>query len=570
MANGFGSFYVGNSALKSSQNALNTTANNLANVNTTGYVRQQVRFSDKHYIVRNIPTSGTNIQQSGLGVSISDVAHVRDIFLDKSYRQEAGRKSFYEEMYNVSAYVEDILQELDGVEFKESVSELWRAFQEFGKDPTNSTNQNLVIQKSEVFLSRCNTVYSDLQSYQANINLQIKKEVDRINDIGDRIYELNLTIQKIEAGGVETAMTARDERDNLLDELAGYVKIDAQEDSTGFVNVRIEGQPFIQDNRCNHIGLTTEKGTGFYTPYWPSLSSDESYMPLFTDVALPSSLAERVGSTQTTVISTELNNDIGSLKALLVARGSEYGTFAFMSEENYANVEDCIVMETQAEIANLCREIMMKMNEIFCPNTTYTAQDGTTYKVLDVENCSVGVDGQLPPEELFVREGYSRYTETTIDGQTFYVYNEETDANRSSWYRLGNVSVNPKLVAEVTQLPSYKLDGKANYDLYEKLTAAWSYEGMYINPNDTSKCNFEGYYDKIISRLGTSGSVYASSTDTLTATVDAIDNQRLQITGVSGDEELTNMIKFQSAYNAASRYITVISEMTELIVTGLI
>ena len=59
MANGFGSFYVGSSGLKNSQNALNTTANNMANVNTTGYVRQQVRFSDKHYITRNNPTAGT-------------------------------------------------------------------------------------------------------------------------------------------------------------------------------------------------------------------------------------------------------------------------------------------------------------------------------------------------------------------------------------------------------------------------------------------------------------------------------------------------------------------------------
>ena len=63
--------------------------------------------------------------------------------------------------------------------------------------------------------------------------------------------------------------------------------------------------------------------------------------------------------------------------------------------------------------------------------------------------------------------------------------------------------------------------------------------------------------------------MYSASTDTLTATVSSIDNQRNQIIGVSSDEELTNMIKFQSAYNAASRYITVISEMTELIVTGL-
>ena len=220
MANGFGSFYVGSSGLKNSQNALNTTANNMANVNTTGYVRQQVRFSDKHYITRNNPTAGTNIQQSGLGVSVSDVAHVRDIFLDKSYRQENGRKGFYSTLYSTTSYVEDIMQEMNGAEFKESISELWQAFQEYGKDPTNSTNQNLIIQKSELFLTRCNTVYSDLQKYQSNINLQIKDQVDRINEIGDKIYALNLEIQKTESSGVETAMTARDARDSLIDELA--------------------------------------------------------------------------------------------------------------------------------------------------------------------------------------------------------------------------------------------------------------------------------------------------------------------------------------------------------------
>ena len=70
----------------------------------------------------------------------------------------------------------------------------------------------------------------------------------------------------------------------------------------------------------------------------------------------------------------------------------------------------------------------------------------------------------------------------------------------------------------------------------------------------------------MISRLGTAGNEYDSATKTLTATIESIDNQRQQIMGVSSDEELTHMIKFQSAYNAASRYITVISEMTELLV----
>ena len=83
-------------------------------------------------------------------------------------------------------------------------------------------------------------------------------------------------------------------------------------------------------------------------------------------------------------------------------------------------------------------------------------------------------------------------------------------------------------------------------------------------------CNFEDYYDKIIDRLGISGNVYYTASQTMSATVASVDNQRQQVIGVSSDEELTNMIKYQSAYNAASRYITVISEMTDTIVSGLI
>ncbi len=569
MANGFGSFYVGNSGLQNAQNAINTTANNLSNVNTTGYVREQVRFADKHYTTRNNPTTGTNIQQSGLGVTISDVAHVRDIFLDKSYRQESGRKDFYTKLHESTSYVEDILQELDGVEFKESVSDLWQAFQEYAKDPSNSTNQSLVLQKGELLLSRSNTVYSSLQDYQANMNQQIKESVDRVNEIGEEIFKLNCEIMKIEAGGVETAMTLRDERDLLLDELSGYFKIEAKEDSEGFVFVKIEGQTFIESNKSNKIGLMAESGSGFYTPYWLHLTNDEGFMPVFNDVALPTELQATTGNMQKTNVSTELNNDIGSVKALCIARGSEYGTFDFMLENNYDQIEDCVAMETQAEISYLVRQIITTMNDIFCPNTTYTAADGTEYTVLDAENCSVGADGKLPPQELFVRDGYSRYQEMEIDGKKFYVYNEESDTDLSSWYKLGNVSVNPELLVEVTKMPSYKQDGAVNYGLGDIVTDAWANKGMFINPKDTSPCNFEGYYDKIVARLGTSGSIYKSSADTLEATVSSIDNQRSQIMGVSSDEELTNMIKFQSAYNASSRYITVISEMTELIV-GLI
>jgi flagellar hook-associated protein 1 FlgK len=113
-------------------------------------------------------------------------------------------------------------------------------------------------------------------------------------------------------------------------------------------------------------------------------------------------------------------------------------------------------------------------------------------------------------------------------------------------------------------------NGAVDYGLGAEIIAAWENQGMTLNPNDNSPCTFEEYYDKLVISIGTDGNVYSSESDTLSGAVSSLDNQRLQVTGVSSDEELTNMIRYQAAYNAASRYITVISEMTELIVTGLI
>ena len=237
------------------------TANNLANVDTKGYVRQQVVFSDRHYNEFKSEAIGVNVQQAGLGVSIGDVVHARDIFLDKAYRQETGRQAFYQVSYDTCTQVEDLFQELDGEEFKQSVQDLLTAFQELAKAPGDSVNQNLVIQKSELFLERTKVLYSDLQSYQSNLNEQIEDGINRVNEIGKRIYELNLYVQKVEAAGVETAMTGRDERDALLDELALYGTVTTREDATGFVYVDFQEVGFVQEYGCNEIGLKSELGT---------------------------------------------------------------------------------------------------------------------------------------------------------------------------------------------------------------------------------------------------------------------------------------------------------------------
>ena len=121
-----GRLYVGASGLQNHQNALNTTAHNLSNMDTKGYTRQQVTLGSKSYVTLSTDPKSVSNKQTGLGVSYSSVKQVRDYFLDKTYRKESGRSMFYQVTTETLAEVESLLGELNGEAFQTTV-EIGRA-----------------------------------------------------------------------------------------------------------------------------------------------------------------------------------------------------------------------------------------------------------------------------------------------------------------------------------------------------------------------------------------------------------------------------------------------------------
>lgn len=571
MANGFGSLYVGASGLQSSQNALNVVANNLANVNTKGYVRQQVVFADKNYTY--FADAAISDQRTGLGVAIGDVVHARDIFLDKAYRSESGRQAFYATSFDAVSEVQTHLQEMDGKRFEEALADLYVAFSEFSKDPSDAVNQNLVLQKSSLFVSRTASLYQGLKNYQSTINTKIRNDVDRVNELGKTIQTLNKEIQRVEAAQVETAMDLRDARDNALDELASLANISVTETPTGIVKVQLEGVQFVDESKLFQIGLQKDFYTGFETPYWTQLSDleKEDYYYVF----------------KMDNISAENNTDKGEIKALILARGDKNADFRDMEGltdyEYSTGLANSVMMNAESEIDTLFHSLATAINDALCPNTEYTgaATTGTDakgntvdimpgMKILDVKNCPIGSDKKLPPQELFVRLGSERYTEVTLDdGSKMYLYNEEDYSNYTKCYSVKSVSVNQEMIAEESLIPHMKQNEYIEYDLGAQLEALWEAEDYFLNPSDTTPCTFAGFYVKLIGEIGTVGSVYESTANSLADTRDTIDNNRQGVIGVSSDEELTNMIRYQSAYNASSRYINTVSQMIDHLLTSL-
>ena len=354
----FGNLYVGNSGLQTSQNALNTVAHNLTNVDTKGYTRQQVAQSDRTYNTISINASIVSNKQTGLGTYYSETRQVRDYFLDQTYREENGRLSFYNLTYNTFKEVENTLGELDGESFNDSLTQFWESIEELAKEPSSSVKQGLFVQRANQFLNRAKAVYTDLSQLQDNLNKQVKEDVDRVNEISKRIYELNNNILKIECAGIEQANDLRDERNALLDELGGLMNISYKEDVDGAVVIKAEGHALVTRGAYYDMALYADPSNGLYTPYWrQDARFDEAGNPDLTNCKV---------FDLTQPISTARNTDVGGIKAELLARGDSRANYTYLDKPDYnQTTAQSVIMNVQAEFDSLIHSVVTKVNEVF-------------------------------------------------------------------------------------------------------------------------------------------------------------------------------------------------------------
>lgn len=582
----FNGMYIGLSGLQVSQAALNVTSHNLANVDTEGYVRQQPVLTDFQYI--KLGESYLLSKQLGLGANFAEIKQVRDMFLDLAYREEIGRKAYYESQYQAVSEIEGLFGELEGVSFQDTINDFWEAMQEMVKEPDNIVARASFVQTAVSFLERANSIYSQLCDYQVSLNTQILQQVKRINEIGDEISKLNKKITYYESSGLENANDLRDQRNLLLDELGKYAYITYREDKNGVVTVKLEGMAFVTEDRVYHMGTAkVSEDTPMLKPIW----EDHGNVDVFNFDVPPS---------------TENDTDIGSLKGLLLARGYKQANYTdipvrdrYNSESEYKQavseynnkISPSVIMTAQAQFDQLIHGIVTTINDILSPNKEVTQvikeQDGTEklvkVRILDEDNAPVSMDSQkIMGETLFTRKSTPRYTDPqdiqimdedgniqTIKGARIYI--EEDPDDNYSLFTISETEVNPNVLLNKSLLPLSKNDGTGAFDIKtaQKLLDGWETPFATLSPNTLTKNNFSDYYNSFISEIANWGEQVNTISSNQATLLESIDNKRAETMGVSADDELTNLIKYQHAYNAAARYITVVSEMLEHIIMNM-
>ena len=286
-------------------------------MDTTGYTRQQVQQSNRAYVTLSTDPKSISNKQTGLGVTYSRVKQVRDYSWT---RHTARNPDVVCSMKCPQKFMEEVAEpagRMNGEAFQTTMTDFWTAIQELSKDPSSSVTQGMLVQRAAEFVQRAGAVYSGLSSYQNNLNTQIKQNVDKINKYGNQLLTLNDQIRAIESGGIEHANDLRDARNQILDELAELTNMTFSEDRYGSVSVQIEGVDFVKDGTCYEIALKTDEATGFYTPFWPQ---DATYT-VRADGTRDYNIDGAEVFDLSVEISSDLNTDVGGLKAMLLARG---------------------------------------------------------------------------------------------------------------------------------------------------------------------------------------------------------------------------------------------------------
>lgn len=272
--------------LLASNAALNTTSNNIANVQTEGYSRQQVKQQAANPL-RVFQTYGC----AGAGVETIAIERVRDEFYDGRYWDnnakvgEYGQKQYY--MTQIENYFDDNGKNAG---FKTVFDQLMTTgLQELMKNPNDATAKSQFVGYAGALAEYFNGVAANLQKLQKDVNQEIKLKVDEINSLAGEIANLNKQINTIELTGVK-ANELRDRRTLLIDQLSEAVDVETKEipitdpnqpdRETGanrFI-VRIAGgQTLVDDSEYNGLECVARTSyekvnqtdiDGLYNVYW--------------------------------------------------------------------------------------------------------------------------------------------------------------------------------------------------------------------------------------------------------------------------------------------------------------
>ncbi len=580
MSSTFGIFEAAKSGLSVAMQNLNITSHNIANANTEGYTRQRLITSAKEtgastYLIRPL-----SIENIGQGVEVLSAQQVRVDYLDTQYRKLNTGYSYYEYRTQALDYMEGMFNaELeDGEGLTGAIENFYGALKDFVSDTTSQDKRVVVQQTAEGLTESFNLIYSEMESLWEDQNNSIGLTADNINNIAKKIADLNQAITAYERGGY-AANDLRDERNLLLDKLSGYVNItySTNAGNSSMVDVKVGGVDLVVGNIANKI----------------EASCDADIIDNITaQIANINAAIESAGSATTAQLDelASLADQLDDYIMIGISTNASggmdiaYNGLSLVAGSNASSIRDAEKAEP-GQWAQICaKKLTLNGDELSIKAGTITGGELYAHMemVLSTSEATPGVPYYMNQLNSLARDiaksindihltGYSYDTDKSAASTTskngIYFFNVETEKDASGnvtaeyYDRLtaGTFSVSSDILSSV-----WNIAGSSERVYSDGVTMSSGNSVVAQALFDTLNTN--AFYDDlntVVDHLAVTLDNSRSLLDTRETLLNNADTQRTAISGVSTDEEATNLIVYQQTYKACSRVISAIDDMLE-------
>ncbi len=246
MAGILGALNAGKTALQANQVGLEVTGNNVANVNTPGYSRQQIVYS-------NVPTFSQKGFFIGQGVRVSAVQREHDQFLENQLITRTAEYGFEKAQGNTLSELERIFS-IDDDNLSADIGSFFESVQKLANNPGDRVMRSTVLHKGQNLCTRFNHTADELNSLQDNLSKSITAKIEGINSNLKKIAELNGRIQTIEVTG-QSANAQRDKQEALIREIARETGAGIVSSKKGMLSLHLPGGlPLVQGTSAAKLG----------------------------------------------------------------------------------------------------------------------------------------------------------------------------------------------------------------------------------------------------------------------------------------------------------------------------
>ncbi len=599
MPNTFFGLTIGTTGMFGANIGLNTTAHNITNVETEGYSRQTVATSADTPL-RAYGSYG----MIGTGVAVLSIDQQRDSYYDEKYRSNNTVTGYYAAQDYYMQSIENYFNEVQLEGFNTTFNKFYDSLQELSKDPASLTVRTQASSYAQSFCEYINSIQTNLEKLQDNVNFEIKTMVDSVNSLSIQIAGLNKQINTLEATG-EKANDLRDQRNRLVDELSNIVNIQVSEHVVGTAQAGISsfeikiGETVLVDTyepHSMHVVPHSEKHyqadiDGLYDIAW---DSNQLFNPFANGGRLQALFEMRDGNNQqyfngVTTASfgdetiTVTDTSVNKIEQLHIAEtgivqvgNREYkydgfrvtqdaeGKFVYEFSLEEPLRKDVDEIEVQVGRSIGYKGIAYYMQQLNEFARVYTKAFNDLHKQgvdlnnnpgLDFFNSRNRVSGE---NYVFEQSQDDIDNGVIISSKTGAFAVEDEDKNYGSYYFItarglcvtDEIYNDPSKFATATDI----INGQSQNDIVLKLIELKTDTHMFKQGTPS------GFLQSLIAELGIDAAKATSFKDNQDAILATIDNQRLSVSGVDIDEESMNLVRYQNAYNLSAKVISTMNE----------